>query len=200
MTRGATMRTALLLGLALPLASAAAQDFSTSTSDFSVEGYAPQICVISSGQVAEGSPVNFLGLNGTTLQIDRLVDPTTLSTRGASVEIDFPAVCTYPHRITLESQNNGLWRRAAGSGTAPPNFADGVPYTAQIEWSDINRRLEADTSTRTTRTLSDNVDQAAEGFVKLRLTVLPGASNLRNGSPLVAGVYEDTLRVTVEPQ
>lgn len=197
----AAIRTLALLtaGATLSLA-ASAQDLSTSQADFSVEGFAPQICAIQNGQVAEGSPVNFLGLNGTTLQIDKLVDPSTLSTRGASVEIDFPAVCTYPHRISLESQNNGLWRRAAGTGTAPQNFADGVPYTAQLEWSDVNRRLEADTTTRTTRTLTASVDQAAEGFVKLTLTVLPGASNLRTGAPLVAGVYEDTLRVTVEPQ
>lgn len=118
MAKGISMRTVLLIGLTAPLAAASAQDFSTSTSDFSVEGFAPQICAIQNGQVAEGSPVNFLGLNGTTLQIDRLVDPTTLATRGASVEIDFPAICSYPHRITLESQNNGLWRRSAGTGTA----------------------------------------------------------------------------------
>ena len=200
MARNINLRIALPAVLIAWAGAAAAQALDTSTSDFAVQGYAPQICAIQAGQVAEGSPVNFLGLNGTTLQIDRLVDPTTLATRGASVEVDFPAICSYPHRITLESQNNGLWRRSAGVGTAPVNFADGVPYTAQIEWSDVNRRLEADTTTRTTRTLTSSVDQAAEGFVKLRLSILPGASNLRNGSPLVAGVYEDTLRVTVEPQ
>jgi hypothetical protein len=44
------------------------------------------------------------------------------------------------------------------------------------------------------------IGEARAGQILLRLEIQPGASNLASNSPLVAGTYSDTLRVTVEPQ
>ena len=150
--------------------------------------------------IAQGGLLNVRGINGTTLQIDELTDPATLATRAAVADVSFDAVCNYPHRIVLESQNNGLWRSAAGSNTVPNGFADGVPYSATLTWGETNRRFEADASSRRQSNVSITVDQATAGAILIHLEIQPGASNIRSNAPLVAGAYQDTLRVTVEPQ
>jgi hypothetical protein len=165
-----------------------------------VTGATPQICSVQSPVITGGALVNFRGLNGTNLQIDQLADPRTLASTAAAADVTFAAVCNYPHRIRLESQNNGLWRGGA-AGTAPPNgFADGVPYTATLEWGPVNSTFFVDAHSRRISQQTTPVDQAVAGDIKIHLAIQAGASNLGANSPLVAGVYSDTLRVTVEPQ
>jgi hypothetical protein len=183
-------------GLALALAGgASAQEAKT----FDVVGSVPQICTVQEPTISAAGPLlNFRSLNGTTLQVDQLVDSQTMTTRAASVDVSFEATCNLPHRIVLESQNNGLWRNVTG---APPSgFADGVPYTATLTWGLINSRFEVDASSRRTSEQSVLVDEATAGEILIRLAIQPGASNLRANAPLIAGTYQDTLRVTVEPQ
>ena len=169
------------------------------TKDYLVLGDVPQLCAIELPVLlADHPPVNFTGITGTSLGIDRLVDPTTLATNAASVEVVFTAICNYPHTITLQSQNNGLWRDIA----APPpgGFADAVPYTATLIWGDVNRVFSADASVRGLRDLSAAVARPTQGEIALRLDILPGASNAQSNAPLMAGTYRDTIRVTVGPQ
>ena len=105
------MRSALALATAALLVPAAALGQATNPSQtFAVTANVPGACAIGSPILAPGAQVNFRGLNGTTLQIDQLVDPTTLSTNAASVEVQFEATCGFPHRLKVESQNNGLWQ------------------------------------------------------------------------------------------
>lgn len=183
------------------LLAGAASAQTVSSKGMAVQGSAPQVCAVQSPTVsATGALINFRGLNGTTLQIDQLTDPQTLATRAASVNVSFSAVCNYPHRITLERQNNGLWRNAAGGVGAPSGFADGVPYTATLNWGDVVQRFEVNASSRQLSRSSVLVDKATAGTILLRLDIQSGASNLRANAPLIAGTYQDTLRVTVEPQ
>lgn len=187
---------AIAMGL---VGAASAQTVSSKT--MAVQGAAPQVCAVQSPTIsATGALVNFRGLNGTTLQIDQLTDPQTLATRAASVNVSFAAVCNYPHRITVESQNNGLWRNAVGGTGAPTGFADGVPYTATLNWGDVVQRFEVNASSRRLSQVSVLVDKATAGSILLSLNIQSGASNLRANAPLIAGTYQDTLRVTVEPQ
>ena len=104
-------RVALLLAPAAAAAAlpAAAQTRSATTS-MPVVGSAPQICVLQPPRLAPGAQVNFRGLSGETLQIDQMVDSTTLAANAASASVQFDAVCSFPHRLRIESQNNGLWR------------------------------------------------------------------------------------------
>ena len=132
---------AAALGLAL---AGVAQAAPTSSVPLTVQGNTPQVCAVQNPTIAQGGLLNVRGINGTTLQIDELTDPATLATRAASADVSFDAVCNYPHRIVLESQNNGLWRTAAGSNAVPSGFADGVPYSATLTWGEANRRFEAD--------------------------------------------------------
>ncbi|MBI1684319.1 hypothetical protein [Caulobacter hibisci] len=191
---GASAVTLLLLG---QIARAQTDD---NTRDFVVQGQAPKICTIATPTLGAGQLVNFLTLTGGTLQVDQLTDPTTLSTRAASAEVTFAAVCNYAHQIVLESQNNGLWRSELGLTPTPTGFSDAVPYTATLAWGPVNNRFEADASARQIRDSAQAVDQPVAGDVTLRLDIQPGATNLQTNAPLVSGVYRDTLRLTVEPQ
>jgi hypothetical protein len=194
------MRTAPLLLLTFLASGTAGAQGLTSTRAMSVNASAPQVCAVQAPQLAGGAQVNFRGLNGTTLQIDRLVDPTTLSTSAASVEVDFEAVCNYPHRLTIETQNNGLWQTSERAASPASGFGYAVPYTATVRWGLKNLQLDADAKVRRIADRTMTIDEPAAGTIFLRLEIQPGASNGGQNAPLLAGYYGDTLRVTVEPQ
>jgi hypothetical protein len=142
--------------------------------------------------------VNVNGLNGSTLVIAQLTDPENLSVRAASFGVGFDAMCNYAHRIVVESENNGLWRDIATP--VPPGFADAIPYTATLTWGDVNTTFQADATTKHIADFSVSVGHATEGQIELFMQILPGASNAQAFAPLLAGIYRDTVRVTVEPQ
>jgi hypothetical protein len=187
----------LLAGLALPGTAQAQARIATRTAP--VVGNAPNVCVLQQPRLAQGAQNNFRGLNGNTLQIDTLVDPSTLATRGASAELRFNAVCNFPHRLRVEAQNNGLWR--TGSTVLPPQgFAYAIPYQALLSWGAGTILLNADAQIRRIHEERITVDQPTAGEVQLRVEIQPGASNVQSNAPVIAGNYGDLLRVTLEPQ
>ena len=188
------------LALLLTSQAARAQTSGDNTRDMLVRGRVPQVCTIASPTLAGGAVNNFRTLTGSSLEVDQLTDPVTLSTRAASVEVSFAAVCNFAHQVVLESRNNGLWRSELGLTPAPAGFSDAVPYTATLVWGPINTSLDADASARRIRDRTQAVDQPVAGDIVLRLDIQPGATNLRTNAPLVSGAYRDTLRLTVEPQ
>lgn len=195
-----TLATASTLALLLSGQAARAQTGDDDTRDMVVRGRVPQICALATPTLAGGALNNFRTLNGSSLEVDQLTDPVTLSTRAASARISFAAICNFAHQIVLESRNNGLWRSELGLTPAPTGFSDAVPYTATLEWGPINTSLQADASDRRIRDRTQPVDQPVAGDIVLRLDIQPGATNLQTNAPLVSGVYRDTLRLTVEPQ
>jgi hypothetical protein len=198
---GRTVIRATTIGSALALACGASAQAGTSAPlPFTVSGSAPQICAVGNPQLSAGALVNFQSLNGAALRITQLADPRTLATNAAQATVTFQAVCNYPHRIVLESQNNGLYRDGAAGAAPPPGFADGVPYTAQLTWGAVTSTFFVPATSRQTSQDSVAVPNPTAGDIEIQLSVQAGASNLSANSPLIAGVYTDTLRVTVEPQ
>ena len=195
-----TLTTATALALLLIGQAARAQTSGDDTRDMVVRGRVPQVCALATPTLASGALNNFRTLTGSSLEVDQLTDPVTLSTRAASARISFAAICNFAHQIVLESRNNGLWRSELGLTPAPAGFSDAVPYTATLEWGPINTSLQADASDRRIRDRTQAVDQPVAGDIVLRLDIQPGATNLQTNAPLVSGVYRDTLRLTVEPQ
>lgn len=195
----------VIAGLLTSLAAAgvvragATSSASSSTVPMSVTANAPQVCSVQQPVLSQGALVNFQALDGTSLRIDQMADPATLATAAASVAVSFDAVCNYPHRIVLESQNNGLWRSVGGAAT-PVGFADAVPYTAVLTWGAVNNTFRADATARRLNTDSIPVDSPTAGKIVINLSIQAGDSNLHANAPLIAGIYGDTLRVTVEPQ
>lgn len=167
--------------------------------DYFVRGSVPQICSVELPALLTGTPaINVNGLSGSTLLIAELTDPTNFAVRAASFGVGFNAVCNYPHRIVVESQNNGLWRDTATP--VPAGFADAVPYSATLTWGDVNTTFQADAATQRIADFSVSVGHATQGHIGLFMQILPGASNAQAFAPLLAGIYRDTIRVTVEPQ
>ncbi|TXC73267.1 hypothetical protein FSZ31_00425 [Sphingorhabdus soli] len=165
-----------------------------------VTGSAPQICAIEQATLAAGSQDNFRTLAGNLLQIDTLVDPRTLAANAATAQIEFAAVCNFPHRIRLESENNGLWQTDGSMNQPAEGFAYALPYQAALTWGEVNGVLSADANVRRISERRFNIDQATAGAIELSITIEPGASNTRANAPVLAGYYGDTLRIFLEPR
>lgn len=167
---------------------------------FAVTGSAPQVCAIGDVRLGDGPAVNVTSATPGSLQINQLVDPSTLSTNAATARMAFPTVCTVPHRVRVQSLNNGMWRSQGAGLNAAGGFASAVPYTVAVEWGDIHGRFEANAAARGAREQSILRDEPAAGDLILTVSIAEGASNLRTDAPLMAGAYADTLVVTLEPQ
>lgn len=166
--------------------------------DFGVVAHVPGGCTLGAPKPSSAAQVNFRGINGYTLQIDKLTDPATLSTRGASIELSFEATCHTAHRLIIESQNNGLFPRSDNPPIPPTGFGTAVPYLALAHWGAHSMRLEADAIARQTRE-SWIISEPNTGLVLLRLEIEAGDTNRRENAPLLSGIYADTLRITLEP-
>ena len=167
---------------------------------FDVVGSAPQVCVLDRGRIEPGGLINIAGLDGDTLQILQLTDPSTLAARAASATVSFEAVCNFPHQVRLESQNNGLWPTDGRMTSDIEGFAFALPYQARITWGNATGALDADAKVRRLVERSFSIDRAEAGNLQLRLEIQPGASNTRNNAPVLASGYGDTLRIYLEPR
>lgn len=164
-----------------------------------VSGQVPESCTIGAPALSAAGQENFRGLDGTLLQVDQLVDPATLSTRAASAELVFASFCQTAHRLVVESRNNGLFREPGNNPIVAPGFGFAVPYRATAYWGEQVLRLRADASTR--RINQDWVGAGPTvGDLRLRLDIDAGATNEKPNAPLIAGLYSDIIRITLEPQ
>jgi len=190
----------VLVACGLPCAPPTSAQTTEAAKTLPVTGNTPPVCAVGEPRLQSGNQINFRGLSGNTLQIDRMVDPATLAVSAASVDVRFDAVCNYPHRLRLESQNNGLWPTLQRTQAPAPGFAYAVPYRATVTWGDVNGLLNADAQARRVTDQRFNIDQATAGQIDLRLAIAPGASNVRDNAPILAGDYSDTIRLFVEPR
>jgi len=200
MPRALRLETVLVVGGFLVWASPAFAQATLATKTLPVTGNAPPVCAMGLPRVAAGNQINFRGLSGNTLQIDQMVDPTTLAVAAASVDVKFDAVCNYPHRLRLESQNNGLFPTLQRTQPAAPGFGSAVPYRATVNWGAVNGVLNADAQARRVNEQRFNIDLPTAGEIDLKLNIAPGSSNTRDNAPLLAGDYADTMRIFVEPR
>lgn len=187
----------LMIGATSALISgvASAEDFT-----FAVTGFTPPVCAVGDVRFGGDETLNVSSVTPGSIRINQLTDPATLSTNAASAQMSFPAVCTVAHRVRIKSLNNGLWRTQASGTSAASGFANAVPYTVGVKWSENNSRFEVDAGSRGNREQSILHGQPAAGDLTLTVSIAEGASNLRTDSPLMAGVYADTLVVTLEPR
>ncbi|HVR89806.1 MAG TPA: hypothetical protein VHG29_01775 [Novosphingobium sp.] len=167
-----------------------------------VIGSTPQVCAMQRGRIQGGALININGLDGDTLRILQLTDPQTLAARAASATISFEAFCNFPHRVRIESQNNGLWPTDGriSASTTSTAFAYALPYQARLTWGDTNGRLDANAKLRQISEQRIDVNHATAGDMLLRIEVTQGASNTGVNAPLLAGAYGDTLRIFLEPR
>ena len=182
--------------LALP---AAAQDKAVSAT-LAVEGNAPQVCALQAGQIRTGRLVNFSGTDGNVLRVQQFTDPRTLAVNAASAELQFAAVCNFPHRVRMESQHNGLWPTDGRIAQQTGGFAYAVPYDATLRWAEVSDRLAADAQTNRIVERTMAVDSAHAGDLVVAIEIRQGASNVAMNAPVEAGDFADTLRIYLEPR
>lgn len=199
------IRVACILALAAagafaPSAALAQAQANTASRSFEVGGNTPQICTLAQGDLRTGELVNFRGSDGDSLRILQLIDPQTLAARSARAVVSLGAVCNFPHRVRIESQDNGLWPIQGPLAPSSPEFATALPYRVSFAWANRTGQLKADASIRrASETLAD-VDSPAAGDLTLRIELDAGSSNTQLGAPVLAGAYADTLRVFLEPR
>ncbi|SMF64963.1 hypothetical protein [Allosphingosinicella indica] len=198
------IRAALLLALAAVAGPAFAQDAELpdggDQSDFIVTGSVPELCTLGEPTISNTSaPLNVRTIIGRVIRIEEMMDPATLSTQAASIEIAFQGFCNYPYEIALASDNNGLYRQIAG-GAVPLGFANAVPYMAELRRDEDMIRLDADALSRRERRGAPVDAEPTASPLLLRLQVMPGATNITTQAPLLAGEYRDTIRITVGPR
>jgi len=191
--------------VALPLAPAAAQGVPAGQSapvskDLGVTGRAPEVCSLGNGRFKVSELDNFVDTAGDTLRVVQLLDPQNLSVRSARATIAVEAVCNFPHRMVLESQENGLFPIGGPFTAERGDFASALPYAATMEWGEQSRVLELNAKLRRPSAVETYVDQAAAGELVIHLELDAGASNTVYGAPVLAGAYGDTLRITLEPR
>jgi hypothetical protein len=93
-----------------------------------------------------------------------------------------------------------LWQSQERGRAAPTGFANAIPYQARLEWLDETLLLNADARAHRIAENSLLVNEGRVGDLRLRLEIDPGATNAQANAPIVAGTYNDTLRITLEPQ
>ena len=180
--------------------SAASAQESSATETLGVNGSAPQVCTIDTARIRAGELINFVGLDGDTLRVIDLTASDDLSAQAASAELRFDAVCNFPHRVRLESQENGLWPISGPVSPTSPEFATALPYLVRLNWADRTQLLEVDARVRRNRIVFTDIDAPAQGEMELRVEIDAGASNTQIGAPVLAGAYSDTLRIYLEPR
>ncbi len=178
----------------------AAAQTTTATQTFPVTGNAPQVCALQRGTIQPGGLVNINGIDGDTLRILQLTDPQTLAAKAASATISFEGFCNFPHRVRIESSNNGLWPNDGRISAASGDFAYAVPYTASMAWGVARGSLSADATVRQISAGQWDVNQPTAGDMTLRIEIAQGASNVEVNAPVLAGAYGDTLRIFLEPR
>jgi hypothetical protein len=167
--------------------------------DFGVDANAPEWCAVTSAgktPVSAAPGANTVGPIGADLQIQNLVDPTTLSTRAANATIGFEAACNYPHRVTVRSANNGLRR---DQGQTSNGVASAVPYTATLTWGDSSIGFLADAQSTIERVETGVTTGAVTGSLVIAIAIEAGATNLGPNRPLGAGQYSDVISIDVGP-
>ena len=165
-----------------------------------VNGNIPRFCALGEPVIDQsGQRNNIRTVNGSIVAVESLADPATLTTRAANVSLSLPTVCNTAHRITLASDNNGLWREPA-VGPEPAGFSGAVPYQLQMNWAGQRTDLDAEAQSRSAIERVAIVDQPTVGDLGLILSIQAGATGQAVNTPLLAGIYRDTVRLTVEAQ
>lgn len=161
-------------------------------------GSADELCTLAAPQVNVGGASNIGSVAGSTVSIADLSDDQTLSTKATDFDVRFAAMCNFDHRVTVSSDRGGLWLQ--GSSVPPAGFADAVPYQAAFTWADGGQTLQANAASEGEIDAALDVNRPAFGDIVLHVHVDQGATNVGSGAPLVAGAYEDILRVTLGAQ
>lgn len=183
------MRKAVIVALALLPQAAFAQDIARSAQALELSATAPANCVVRAVRATGASNASFQssGSAGGQVTITRLVDADTAEPRATTIDIAIPATCNASHRVTARSGQGGLQRLGAG-GAQGSGFAEFLPYSMQVGWAGMQLAQASNQGP-----LAIVVPNGATGELALRIATPAG------GTPLVAGQYEDSIVIQLQP-
>lgn len=165
--------------------------------DIAVTGSVGRMCILAAPQVDIGASTNVGTVSGSAVRIADLSDDQ-MTTRATNFTARLSAMCNVSHQVVISSDRGGLWRSPAG--TSVTGFANGVPYRAKVTWNGAQTTLSATAASEAPMQQTMNVDTPGTGDVDVEFHIDQAATNAGSGSPLVAGSYSDTIRVTMGPQ
>ncbi|GHH15296.1 hypothetical protein GCM10008023_17930 [Sphingomonas glacialis] len=195
------MRIALLLAtltIALPTATFAqtssagvlSGEGTAGARDLVVEGTAPPGCVIGSPSATEQDNARVTVAQSGGLDValggPGFINPLTGVPNPAAIRIALPITCNTAHRIQIESRNGGLVNEATSGPTGA--LRNRLDFSVSLEWAGTSAGFD----TSTARTVQTLVGNAATGTAQIGIRI-PGG-----GTPLVAGIYNDTVTIRVE--
>jgi len=196
--RGANARIAVLLAAAIAAAAGARAQSGPQTGQITVTGSVDRMCIMANPQVNLGASTNIGQASGGTVTIADLSDDQQMTTKSTDFYVTLSGMCNYSHLLTISSDRGGLWREPAGLATG--GFANGVPYRATVDWGGSETVLLASAAGEGQVQQTLSVDQPVVGGVLLHFHIDQSATNAGSGVPLVAGNYDDTIRLTLGPQ
>jgi hypothetical protein len=157
-----------------------------------------QLCILGSPQINSGNATNLGTVSGSTISIANLSDEQDLTTKATNFDVTFSGTCNYGHRLTLSSDRGGLWRNPAGLSS--DGFANGVPYSAVVDWASSETTLVANAASEGEIDQILDVADPATGDITVHFHIDQNATNAGSGAPLLAGTYQDIIRLTLGPQ
>lgn len=180
----------MLAAAAFLTPSVQAQNASAST-QFTVTGTAPNICVLPAPQTT--GTANNATFASNTVNITQFVNQNTALVNASNLSLQFPGtLCNYNATVSIQSKSGGLVSAngsavASGSGA----FLQSVPYTVNATWGSVNLTLDTSTANGSTMTVSAPTNGATSG--NLTLLFATQASSL----PVPQGTYQDTVTVKI---
>lgn len=175
---------------ALAAVPAQAQELNRGTQRLELSGNADPACVAGSGRPLRQDNATWQdgGTGGGSVVIPVLVDQTTATTRGSTIELALPLTCNSSHTITVRSYNGGLLRDGASGRNAAGGFSEFQSYGVSMTWQTQSSQLGGPSGTAVLAT-----SQAAKGDLIVDIVVPRGTR------PLVAGTYRDAVVIEIRP-
>lgn len=139
---------------------------------------------------------SFCKIAGSTAPSDDSIDWTSLITNGdiaaTATNKSYAVVCNKATNITLSSLNGAM----TGPASAGAGWDNIINYTVAASGFASVSGSTASTASATGAETLGTTTRATPGSANIDLVITPVA----NTNPLVPGIYNDTLRVTIAPQ
>ncbi|MGV3512405.1 MAG: hypothetical protein ACO1OX_10425 [Novosphingobium sp.] len=183
------MRRIMLAVGILAATPSAAQELNRASQSLELNATAPSACIVRAPRAVAVANATFQSGGDSTARValTRLVDPNTALPRATSFEVAIPAACNASHRVTASSGKGGLGRIGAVANPGQ-GFAQLLPYALRLDWAGTRREQASNGGP-----IVLAVANGASGDVALRVNTPEG------GTPLVAGDYDDTIVIQLQP-
>jgi hypothetical protein len=176
---------ALLAAVGVFAQAAKADDTSSASQTFTINGTAAPVCLLGTPNASGSNNATF---SANTITLTQFIDSSTALVNDASMTLETSkAMCNYNAWLSVSSQNGGLKPNNAtpvlsGSG----GFLTLVPYTVDANWGAVHVSLDTSSGNTIARVQAGGANSGS-----LSLVIATHKSSL----PVVQGNYSDVVTV-----